>query len=277
MEPRFGHDFGHVRVHTDVKAAESAQALNALAYTVGKDMVFGEGQYVPRSSNGKKLLAHELVHILQQNEGNVAMTIVMRQQNPFPNPVDTAKVIELAEPVTNKIASICVRSWCRTRAGRDCNVGKCVSEAADIAIRYVKQVLASRKPNPPGYGGALVWGHVCYEWAQLVMQALRGISNSKCWKADWVGCVDTSIDANGKKQYTLTHNYVFIHLGDIKGTTGPVLDCGLVLDPWRTGDPVVYDVADVPCRWNYINQVDVLGGRLWVNNRWIVQGFGGLP
>src|SRR5713226_1800710 len=52
MEPRFGQDFSHVRVHTDAKAVESAQAVNALAYTVGKDMVFGTGQYVPGTSEG---------------------------------------------------------------------------------------------------------------------------------------------------------------------------------------------------------------------------------
>ena len=47
MEPRFGHDFSRVRVHSDAKAAESARAVNALAYTVGQDVVFGVGQYAP--------------------------------------------------------------------------------------------------------------------------------------------------------------------------------------------------------------------------------------
>jgi len=66
MEPRFGHDFSSVRVHTDAKAAESARAVNALAYTVGRDVVFGEGQYAPHTNLGQKLLAHELTHVLQQ-------------------------------------------------------------------------------------------------------------------------------------------------------------------------------------------------------------------
>ncbi|MBD2520091.1 DUF4157 domain-containing protein [Nostoc sp. FACHB-973] len=68
MESRFGHNFSQVRVHTDVKAAESAQAVNALAYTVGQDVVFGAGQYAPGITAGKKLLAHELVHTLQQSK-----------------------------------------------------------------------------------------------------------------------------------------------------------------------------------------------------------------
>src|SRR5437016_11947176 len=69
MEPRFGHDFSGVRVHTGVRAAESARAVNALAYTVGRKLVFGEGQYVPGTGDGRKLLAHELAHVVQQGEG----------------------------------------------------------------------------------------------------------------------------------------------------------------------------------------------------------------
>src|SRR5690349_11231589 len=49
LEPRFGHDFSNVRVHTDARAAESARAVNALAYTVGRDVVFGAGQYAPNT------------------------------------------------------------------------------------------------------------------------------------------------------------------------------------------------------------------------------------
>ncbi len=66
MESRFGHDFSKVRVHADAKAAESAQAVNATAYTVGSDMVFGTGQYAPETNEGKQLLAHELTHVVQQ-------------------------------------------------------------------------------------------------------------------------------------------------------------------------------------------------------------------
>lgn len=68
MEPRFGHDFSRVRIHTDKKAAQSAQAVNALAYTVGNDIAFGAGQYSPRTRAGKKLLAHELAHVVQQQD-----------------------------------------------------------------------------------------------------------------------------------------------------------------------------------------------------------------
>lgn len=66
MEPRFGHDFSGVRVHTDANAAESAWAVNALAYTVDRDVAFGAGQYAPQTPAGRKLLAHELTHVVQK-------------------------------------------------------------------------------------------------------------------------------------------------------------------------------------------------------------------
>ncbi|HEU4388545.1 MAG TPA: DUF4157 domain-containing protein [Blastocatellia bacterium] len=68
MEARFGRDLSHVRVHTDRKAAESSRAVNASAYTVGNDVVFAEGEYAPRTREGQRLLAHELIHTLQQGE-----------------------------------------------------------------------------------------------------------------------------------------------------------------------------------------------------------------
>jgi hypothetical protein len=66
MEPRFGHDFGKVRVHTDARAAESARAIQSIAYTLGKNIAFGSGHYTPETERGKRLVAHELVHVLQQ-------------------------------------------------------------------------------------------------------------------------------------------------------------------------------------------------------------------
>ena len=69
MEPRFDRDFGDVRVHTDTTAAQSARAVNAHAYTVGQDVVFGSGQYQPQTDEGAHLLAHELTHVVQQSSG----------------------------------------------------------------------------------------------------------------------------------------------------------------------------------------------------------------
>ena len=69
FEPRFGLDFSHVRIHDDPAAAKSAQSINALAYTSGNNIVFNNSQYSPDHDGGKKLLAHELTHVVQQNQG----------------------------------------------------------------------------------------------------------------------------------------------------------------------------------------------------------------
>jgi hypothetical protein len=71
MESRFGHDFGSVRIHTGRDATRSADALGARAYTVGSDIVFGEGQYDRHTTDGKRLLAHELTHVVQQKGTSV--------------------------------------------------------------------------------------------------------------------------------------------------------------------------------------------------------------
>jgi hypothetical protein len=68
FEPRFGRDFSNVRVHTDAWAVETARAVNARAYTVGRDVAFGTGQYTPGTTEGKQLLAHELTHVVQQSQ-----------------------------------------------------------------------------------------------------------------------------------------------------------------------------------------------------------------
>jgi hypothetical protein len=66
MERRFNYDFSNVRVHTDWRAAESARAVQALAYTVGRDVVFDQGRYTNQTATGFNLLAHELAHVVQQ-------------------------------------------------------------------------------------------------------------------------------------------------------------------------------------------------------------------
>ena len=90
FEPRFGADFSQVRVHTDARAAGAARSIDANAFTVGRDIAFGAGQYAPQSHGGQRLLAHELTHVLQQaGEGTqvFADQVVARQPIPEPAPI----------------------------------------------------------------------------------------------------------------------------------------------------------------------------------------------
>lgn len=76
FEPRFGYNFNHVRIHTDSRSAKLARQLDAEAFTVGREVYLGAGRYNPTSHQGKRLLAHELVHTIQQrkNVGLVQMS-----------------------------------------------------------------------------------------------------------------------------------------------------------------------------------------------------------
>lgn len=66
FESRFGHDFSGVRIHDDAASGESAKGIGARAYTSGHDIVFGAGEYAPETQEGRRLLAHELTHVVQQ-------------------------------------------------------------------------------------------------------------------------------------------------------------------------------------------------------------------
>jgi hypothetical protein len=79
MERRFGHDFANVRVHDDARAARSAVAVHALAYTVGSDIAFGAGRFAPATREGEHLLAHELAHVVQQTRGAAVPGAIYRK------------------------------------------------------------------------------------------------------------------------------------------------------------------------------------------------------
>jgi outer membrane protein OmpA-like peptidoglycan-associated protein len=107
MEPRFGHDFSRVRIHTDAQAAESATAINAQAYTVGRDVVFGAGQFSPNTPDGQKLLAHELTHVVQQGSttfqaGNPLR--VGKPDDPLEQQAETNAGVRTANPMRSAVS-----------------------------------------------------------------------------------------------------------------------------------------------------------------------------
>ena len=104
MQSRFGHDFSQVRVHTDADAARSAQALKAQAYTIGNEIVFDLGRFDPTGAGGRRLLAHELAHVIQQSAG-YAPPAVARQ------PVDAEKKSPKDAPKPSGCHTGCAQRW----------------------------------------------------------------------------------------------------------------------------------------------------------------------
>jgi hypothetical protein len=107
FELRFGHDLSAVRIHTDARAAQSARQVNAAAYSVGSDVVFDHGMFAPQTLAGRRLIAHELAHVLQQrgNRGPLGRATLQRQPK---QPTGTAldaddqKIVDTAQREASK-------------------------------------------------------------------------------------------------------------------------------------------------------------------------------
>ena len=97
FEPRFGVDFSQVRVHTDSRAADTSNSINAKAFTVGRNIAFGPGRYAPQSREGQQLLAHELTHIVQQGAASTRINTVQRQEATLDEPVFEPSEAKLEE------------------------------------------------------------------------------------------------------------------------------------------------------------------------------------
>lgn len=100
MEQGFGYDFSQVRLHTGIAAEQSARDVNAYAYTVGNNIVFGARQFAPMSSNGRRLLAHELTHVVQQSPGVSEKTL--RRDGPQHSETDLSTRLSTLIPETGE-------------------------------------------------------------------------------------------------------------------------------------------------------------------------------
>jgi len=107
MESILGQDLANVRVHTDAQAAESAEAVNALAYTAGQDIVFGSGRYAPETSEGRELLQHELAHTVQQKDANASgeTTRILRAPNPAKSDPPSLFASTIPAPTVMRVGS----------------------------------------------------------------------------------------------------------------------------------------------------------------------------
>jgi hypothetical protein len=127
FEPRFGHDFSRVRVHSDSVADEAAVAIDARAYAVGSHLVFAAGQYAPHTQEGKQLLAHELTHVVQQSGGEVPGLIrrqVFRPRKPEPRKPEPARPRKGKEVQPKKGAYGCTDKDLSSPAAKHCIIDR---------------------------------------------------------------------------------------------------------------------------------------------------------
>lgn len=107
MEQRFGHDFSQVRVHSGVAAEQSARDVSAHAYTAGNNVVFGEGRFLPRTNEGKRLIAHELTHVVQQRAMSSTIRRVVELRPPGAGEASAFdRANELVDRLTNTSTAV---------------------------------------------------------------------------------------------------------------------------------------------------------------------------
>ena len=138
MESRFGTNFSQVQIHTETQAAASAQAVNAKAYTVGANIVFDTGQYQPHSQDGKRLIAHELTHIVQQQEASKRsvskLPAIQRIVNVSPSSAgsDILSQFDFMCPGQFNLSGSRINSTCKASTTRSCD---CLCDVASDPAR----------------------------------------------------------------------------------------------------------------------------------------------
>ena len=164
MEGRFGRDFSHVRVHSDGEAAQSARDVAADAYTVGNSMVFGTGRFAPETDQGRRLIAHELTHVVQQS--GAGRQTIQRQAsgtNPTPAPASSKRRLEVevvgSDAKINEPLQIMADRWALAHGGKVLRV-----KSVEDMISQIDKLLDSNTC----LGNLVVWYHGAPEIQLLV-------------------------------------------------------------------------------------------------------------
>jgi hypothetical protein len=144
-EPRFGYDFSKVKIHTDTVAAKSAQSINALAYTSGNNIVFNAGQYAPGTDSGKRLMGHELTHVVQQGGGDkgILPSYYNEESDAGINPTRNPQMLQ-RQPVTENCCC-CVNSVSISNISRIDNAGQ-MGHSFDATIVLSKRSIPPDRP-----------------------------------------------------------------------------------------------------------------------------------
>jgi hypothetical protein len=147
MEPRFGRDFGSVRIHTDAAASRAARMLQAEAFTAGGDVYFAEGRYRPETAPGRRLLAHELTHTVQQGGGGTGA--IARSSAAISEPHDASE--READSIADRVvAGLQVSTPITASAGTiqrqedgGSSIWDTVTSAVSSAVTSVEETVAS--------------------------------------------------------------------------------------------------------------------------------------
>ncbi len=199
---RMGYDFGDVKIHTDKEAAESAKAVNARAYTVGNNIVFNEGQYNNESTEGKKLMAHELVHVLQQasNSANMLQRITCDGTAAAPprvaqatnNPIDARAqaIIDIAsgtQSASIKSVSVVTQIICKYYPGDAALVNSVIYNASLSGLETTRQGSGASATGIIGVGDYYLQGTNVANFARRVLQVGHELDHIRQYRSGLTG------------------------------------------------------------------------------------------
>jgi hypothetical protein len=213
MEPRFGQDFSHVRMHSDAVAERSANDVNAKAYTVGSNIVFGAGSFAPHTTAGRQLIAHELAHVVQQT-GTSGVAV---QRQPKAAPQDFAILLDPDERFVTQTKVIAPGATVLHASSLDELVKKLKAIKGPIGTLYFMAHMTA--------DGDILFtspGKMTFERAEVIADKIKG--STKVENIDFRGCEIAQAPAGMEKIRTA-----------LKATTIRGSTCGVVT---QVGDPV---------------------------------------
>jgi hypothetical protein len=256
MESRFGYDFGNVKVHNDSLAHQSSSEINALAYTHGNHVVFGEGQYQPNSNSGKQLLAHELAHVVQQDENNFAEEFSIQRTPDAPGKAKPAKAV-VSCPTVSSFETIVKSSSAISDANGKCRMelGYCPTERGVCGSSSTSGTVIKATVDVPKD----CTGELGFKQNLLSSDRKRTLTDKteECVTINdahadggtpWKGC---KLEITKLGQYTLeTDDCPTIFLGDDM-TTASAKDSFKMFLLWKkTGEKAWKSIANITWAWN---------------------------
>jgi Domain of unknown function (DUF4157) len=230
MEPRFGTDFAHVRVHTGPDAAESAREIGARAYTVGGHIVFGEGEYAPASDVGRGLLTHELAHVVQQNGGRTDGIVQRREVDDRSCAGLTDIKSDVNAEVNNEIGAARADVAAHSPPGSPIDVNalaekvhKLLGDGAISPIEKVVEALPASKRNSPAadLAGTKYAGTFLSHFGHLAVASSANV-NGVCIGADKLG-------------HFFDVGFIYWQLSGLRATTPQIESIGRGLEMTKQG------------------------------------------
>ncbi len=230
MEPRFGYDFSRVRVHADGEATNAARAVQARAYTIGSDIVFGGGQYHPANSDGKLLIAHELAHVVQQTGMRPASQVarVIQRQQPSGTAQPTVAPPQVTQQLYNQaVVSIASRAGVNPTLLAILQQGRISQTVRGVhSATSTMQVSIPAAPGSPGGATSVPAVRILFDLeispntAQLPTGAFAGFVNDPA--------TQTSFSGQAATGQTITRLLKIITKAPVGGTAADTLGEAMV-------------------------------------------------